>query len=248
MKSLLKTLILCTLIRGGTRGWTDDVPVAPISSTQVENWGEVYEISTKKVSLIVSPQVGAVVSIRPSGMEEQLLSPLQIQAMPQPVEEKAWESRAWRTSAGKQVVMLQRNLGEPYFLRVVHVIELNPTGEHLRQTTRITGLAPEAVDFLNPAIETTVLPPDLHKPSDTADVYLVYGTVANTWKSHWEIELPEDRLSPEVEIQTSPTQLVFSSRPRESLVLPPQGWTVLCSLDLFWSPQSSTSPSHDRKN
>ncbi len=248
MKSLLKPMILSCMILGGICAWADDVPVAPISSTPLAEWGEVYEISSKKVSLIVSPEVGAVVSMRQSGMGEHLLSPLRIQAMPRTFEEKPWESRAWRTSAGKQVVMLHRNMGEPFNLRVVHVIELSAAGDHYRQTTRITGLAPGAEEFLAPSIETTLRIPDEEKTSDPAGVQLAYGPTVTRWNFHWEIELPEDALDAEIQLKKVDDHLLLASLPGEALNLPPQGWTILSSLDIFWSTKTQIPPANDLEN
>ncbi|MGA0334523.1 MAG: hypothetical protein ACO3NW_11280 [Kiritimatiellia bacterium] len=238
MNCTLRSFLLCLGLLTAIAGPADDVPIAPLGMEQVAPWGEVYTLEAKMLRLVISPETASVVSLQHRISGEWLEAPLRCRAFseaPRDLQQTDWESRAWRTSEGRQLVMLSRSFGPPLSLRIVHLIELNPEGTGFTQRTRITGTGPGDQSLLTPLLEAP-----LRRPSELREgphaLFLRYEGIICSWQADWRIESPEQPLESSFGAGTKENSLLLSSQPLPPYPLPPQGWTLLCEFSMKWNP------------
>jgi len=238
MKFSLRFSALLICLFGGLIGVSDDVPIAPLLPIEHTTWGKVYILEAEQLEVVVSPEEGAVVSLKHRIAGDFIYSPLRIEPTPKVTTEASltgnWENRAWRTSEGRQVVMLSRSVGPPLSLRIVHLIEVNATGTTFSQRTRITGTGPGDHSLLGPSFEVGLSPsPDTSLVNDAYS--LRYGDIGTTWQSTWSIESPERPIESSLNVDETRKGNLLSGHPTSELALPPQGWTLLCTVNMTWS-------------
>lgn len=199
--------------------FADEFPVAPLSRTQTDLWGEVFRLSNRFFEIIISPEKDGIVSFReihgnnlldapatllPADRETLTEALPRLEGVPQP----RWQARGWVTSEGGQTVLLTQTFGPPVHLRVTHLLSLPEDLPTFQWTTRITAIAP-----VGPELPVTFLLP----------------SASLQWQSLWKIESgpelntvdqPRDKLQPNLFRQT------LASQP-ELFELPPQGWTLI---------------------
>ncbi|WFB35070.1 hypothetical protein P3T73_12960 [Kiritimatiellota bacterium B12222] len=244
MRCPFSFLYLLLSLWGGTFLFADDVPVAPLTKISEPTWGEIYQLSSEGLTVWVSPATAGIVSLKFKGDDEMLEKPIQISAFsataqtdPAPL----WENRAWRTSEGRQVVMLTQNFGPPLSLRIVHLIELSASGEQLRQTTRITATGPGDPELLAPQLHIALTPPDRILKKEQL-IFTQVQDLLCQWESRWEIEMPAQFLSNTLHYAPAEGHPNFTSTPEKSFSLPPQGWTMIHSILLDVSTLTTPDP------
>lgn len=209
------TTLLCCLLPLLTSA--DEFPIAPLSRTHHETWGDVFRLTNRFLDILVSPEHDGVVSFRGPLEPNRLLAPATLtpvnrealtEALPRlgGVVQPRWQARGWITSEGGQTVLLTQTFGAPLHLRITHMLTLPQEAETLNWSTRITAIAP--VDPVRAVI--------FHLPSETL-----------LWSSAWRIEG-----GPTLETVTgtlTETDGVKESLPPQPALrsLPPQGWTLM---------------------
>lgn len=229
----IQSLLLGVLLSGFCGGLADNVPVAPLLPNQSASAGPVYTLETSALKVTVVPSKGGITSLRLWRGEEILDSPLRIEPTLRDTASMAevpWESRGWRTHAGDQVVMLTRSLGPPLSCRVIQLIELPADGTHLRLTTRITGTGPGDQRLLKPTAHWTLKRPE-HMWTREPFTILAWRREYTAWSVNWNIEDLTSPLEGEISSRMTPQQVEMESSPGH-LRLPPQGWTLICTLAL----------------
>lgn len=229
MKCLTRILTGLIWISGILSLLADDVPIAPILLETSSNDHQAYQLTSKHLSLQVSPEKGGIVVLNAPGEENFLSSPITFK-ISEDEKNEIWESRAWRTNEGKQVVMLKKNIMSPQPLRIVHFIELSTTGEKLIQSTRITSLGPGDQHLLRPLYQIALRAPD-EEMSIENQTNLSYAENQLLIKTSWEIEDPEIRLAEVKKIVHLENSLVCETSPPSELELPPQGWSLLAKIE-----------------
>ncbi len=211
----------------------DNVPVAPLLPDQSESGGPVYTLETRSLQVTIVPSEGGITSLRLWGEEELLKSPLRIEPTLQntpSTSEVPWESRGWRTYEGNQVVMLTRSLGPPLSCRIIQLIELPAEGTHLRVTTRITGTGPGDQRLLKPTAQWTLKRPEHMWTRDPYHI-LAWQHHYTAWSVNWHIEDLTSALEGGIFSHMTQQHVEMQSSPGH-LQLPPQGWTLICTLAL----------------
>lgn len=227
------SILVGVLLWGFSGARSDNVPVAPILPEQSESDGPVYSLNTSSLQVKVRPSRGGITSLRLWESEELLESPIQIGPALQDAatrSEVPWESRGWRTHEGNQVVMLARSLGPPLSCRVIHLIELPSDGTRLRLTTRITGTGPGDQRLLKPSAQWTMKRSE-HLWTREPFHILARGHHYTAWSVNWQIEDLTPALDGDFSARMTPRHVKMESSPGH-LQLPPQGWTLICTLDL----------------
>jgi len=208
----------------------DDVPVAPIPVQEVNEGEPVYKLIENGFKVIVSPAQGGIAQISYKGLSDLLVRPIETQVF-LTKDNTPWEHRAWRTSEGKQVVMLTKTVGEPHRLRIVHLIEVSPDGNRLLQTSRITSLGPNDLNGIKPFIQMTLKSPDELMDGQVAH-RLRYATHELSLNISWGIQDPYEQLLPEETILNHEEGFLFKSILKDKRDLPPQGWTLLGKMEM----------------
>jgi hypothetical protein len=233
--------------------WTvvvaDNVPVAPLNTQKDAEWGEVYQLTTKYFTLLVSPVEAALVSLKFRNGEEHLQAPIKILAgdfSAFPTTASVWENRAWRTSEGQQVVMLAKSFGPPLSLRVVHLIETMPDGNAFRQLTRISSTGPGNPSYFKPKLSFHLTATENSESKDPSVLYLNLPDALAAWQVQWQLEQPEMKLEGDLKIRKNPQSLEGMSAPELHLLLPPQGWTLLCNLQMVYKLSDPEIPSTEQ--
>lgn len=214
------------------------MPVAPIQMQKDVVWGDVYAVTTRNLTVLISPEAGEVVSVKIRNGEERLLRPLQLSVsayQPDLNPAPKWESRAWRTSDGQQVVMLVKNMGPPLSLRVVKLIEVMPEGNAFSQLTRITATGPGDPAWLSPELSIALALPAQHE-IETSVLRAAYPEGLSGVHIRWQIEQPESDLTLPLKVTETDAALEVTSNPDLNIEeLPPQGWTLLCHLQMVFA-------------
>lgn len=230
-RSLTFLTVLFLSVLSGTRA--DNVPVAPLLPDESEGVGPVYTLESNALRVKIVPSEGGITSLRFWQGEEILESPLRIVPASHDIPSAAevpWESRGWRTHEGNQVVMWTRNLGPPLSCRVIHLIELPVSGSHMRLTTRITGTGPGNQRLLKPSAQWAIKPPE-HMWTRGRFRILARRQDFSAWSVDWRIEDLTASLDSDITSRMKDTRVDMQSSPGQ-LQLPPQGWTLICSLHL----------------
>lgn len=212
----------------------DDVPVAPIPLKTRTQGTRVYELSNRLIKVSVSPEEAAVISMEHPPGKEWLMAPLRITPAAPAATSAPWEHRAWKTSEGRQVVMLTKSMGPPLRLRVVHLIELIPGAPSLRQTTRILATGPGQQALLAPELTLGLPVPEERVEISPAHRVLHYKDFTCHWNVTWQLEMPASAVAGESQEEVADNLLTLSSKPGLLPGLPPQGWTLSCELLLSW--------------
>jgi hypothetical protein len=211
----------------------DNVPVAPLLPRQDTQLGPVYTLESGSMEVVISPSQGGIISLRLWQGNEILETPIQIEFTSLTVSsspEVPWEHRGWRTHEGNQVVMLHRSLPPPLSCRVIHLIELPTAGDRLRQTTRITGIGPGDQRLLKPTAHWRLKHPE-HLWTREPYHIVAWQQYFTAWNVHWHIEDLTSSLEGSDSARLDADHVEIESSPG-TLKLPPQGWTLICTLNL----------------
>lgn len=229
-------LLSLFLVRPGFALRGDNVPVAPMHAAADADHGEVFTLTARHFRLLVSPRTGEVVSLKFADGVERLTDPIRISALKQPEMHPSpdpWENRAWRTSEGKQVVMLAKSFGPPLSLRVVHVIEVLPERNACRMVSRISATGPGDPELLGPRLSVTLNVDDMPGSEETAVLTGIADGLA-AWRHQWHLELPEHPMPSRFDLHFLPGSLSLQSQAALPEDLPPQGWTLRGELHMLF--------------
>lgn len=233
--------------------WTDvvadNVPVAPLTMQKNADWGEVYQLTTKHFTLLISPTEAAVVSLKFRNGEERLQTPIQILATNLTTDTHPpsnWESRAWRTNEGQQVVMLAKSFGPPLSLRVVHLIETMPEGNAFRQLTRISSTGPGNPALFKPNLFFDLRASENLQRAEPSILFTDLPDALAAWRVQWQLEQPEMKLGGDLKISKHKQTLGVMSEPKLNERLPPQGWTMLCNFQMIFVLSDPEIPSTEQ--